>query len=322
MNNSKYYPDFIDFPVNTLEIIDIEEIRQYEEDIILEKIKKITEDKLTKDQKRLMVLDEMNLSLSYDSIEEEEENEYEGEVDKSHYQLVYNEKQKKVKPDISFNSTMPSELKDILTDFTTPSKVRDKTKGLEKPSKVEDISEYQTLPSEIKEIPKDLENYWIKYDLYDVKQDIYIENPTLIKLDGDKFTYLYNNQLSTFYFIKNVQFGKEYKINIDVIIDGKYDEKFGLFFCGKNIELEKEKYKLCCPDEMFCRDCMNKNKKRYCLKDHYSININGRAAKKYNRKFHCFGHFLVGKQFENCLDKFSCEACKLLDKYENYYFAK
>ena len=70
---------------------------------------------------------------------------------------------------------------------------------------------------------------------------------------------------------------------------------------------------------------MEKNKKRYNLKNKYLININGRVAKKIkdeDKEFHCFGHFLIGKiQIENCLDKFCCEACKLLGKYENYYLS-
>ena len=69
---------------------------------------------------------------------------------------------------------------------------------------------------------------------------------------------------------------------------------------------------------------MEKNKRRYNLKNKYLININGRVAKKTkgeDKIFHCFGHFLIGKiQIENCLDKFCCEACKLLSKYEKYYF--
>ena len=70
---------------------------------------------------------------------------------------------------------------------------------------------------------------------------------------------------------------------------------------------------------------MEKNKKRYNLKNKYLININGRVAKKIkdeDKEFHCFGHFLIGKiQIENCLDKFCCEACELLSQYENYYFS-
>lgn len=282
MNNSLSYQDFIDFPTNEIEIIDIEKIRQFEENLIQEKIKSIKDDSLTLEQKRMKALDEMNTSQSYDSIEEDEE-------DKKNHQLIFDNETVPQNNSSNLNSTM-------------------------------DLSNNSTNHSETCDISKDLQNYWIKYDLYDVKQNNYIDYPTLEKLDEDKFYYAYNNKLSTYYFIKSVQFGRDYSVNNNVIIDDKFNEKFGLFFCGKNIELDDKEIKKCCPHEMLCRDCMNKNKKRYLLKSRYSININGRASKKYNKSFHCFGHFYTGNQIEICKDQFSCEACKLLDKYEKYYF--
>ncbi len=81
----------------------------------------------------------------------------------------------------------------------------------------------------------------------------------------------------------------------------------------------------CCPNKMICKNCMEKNKKRYKLDkldksdDLVLININGRAAKKKKNGFKCYGHFLVEKLIEVCAKKFTCEACKLLNKYENYY---
>ena len=282
MNNSLSYQDFIDFPTNKIELFDIEKIRQFEENIIQEKIKSIKDDKLTLIQKRKNVLDEMNTSQSYGSIEEDEE-------DKKNNQLIFDYEDVLQVPSLNPNSTI-------------------------------DISNNSTNLSETYDISDELKKYWIKYDLYDVKQNSYIEYPTLEKLEEDKFYYAYNNKLTTYYFIKSVQFGRDYSVNNDVIIDDKFDEKHGLFFCGRDIELDDKEIKKCCPHEMLCRDCMNKNKKRYHLKSRYSININGRASKKYNKSFHCFGHFYSGKQIETCLDKFSCEACKLLDKYEKYYF--
>ena len=67
---------------------------------------------------------------------------------------------------------------------------------------------------------------------------------------------------------------------------------------------------------------MEINKKKYNLKDKYLININGRVAKINKGSYHCFGHFLCGyneNQIEDCISKFSCKACKLLDEYSNYY---
>ena len=109
--------------------------------------------------------------------------------------------------------------------------------------------------------------------------------------------------------------------NNDILIDNQYNEALGFFFCGNNIQLENNEIKKCCPNEMMCKECMEKNKKRYKLKNKHLININGRETKKNkSNNFHCFGKFNIGNQIENCIQKFSCEACKLLDKYEQYYF--
>ena len=163
-------------------------------------------------------------------------------------------------------------------------------------------------------------NYYLQYKLYDIKQFENLKYPILFPIKEEIYSYFYYNELTTSHYIQSIQFGEEYSINNDIVIDDNYNISLGLFFCGKEIILENNEIKKCCPNEMICRECMEKNKKRYKLKNRYSININGRAAKKYNNNFHCFGHFIIGKQIENCLDKFSCEACKLLDKYEKYYF--
>ena len=269
MNTSKSYPDIIYFPENKIQIIDITKIRQFVENTVQEKIKEIKDNKLTTKEKRLQILAEMNTSISYSSIEEDEEF-------------------KKIiifQNDNSSNSTKNS-----------------------------------TMTSDMDDIPVDIKNYRIAYKLYDIKQNIYLDNLPLKKIDEEKFVYLYKNKLITYYFIKSIRFGEEYNINNDIITDDKYEESYGLFFCGKQIELDNEENKKCCPHDMMCIYCMNKSKKRYKLQSKYAININGRAAKKYNELFHCFGLFLVGNQYENCVGKFSCEACKLLDKYKKYYF--
>ena len=279
MNTSKSYPAFIDFPDNKIQLIDITKIRRFVENIVQEKIKDIKDSKLTTKEKRLQILAEMNTSISYSSIEEDEE--YKKIIQKKNE----NKENSIFRNDDSLNSTGGS-----------------------------------TMTSDMDDIPVDIKNYRIAYKLYDIKQNIYLDNLPLKKIDEEKFVYLYKNKLITYYFIKSIQFGKEYNINNDIITDDKYEESYGLFFCGKQIELDNEENKKCCPHDMMCIYCMNKNKKRYILQSKYAININGRAAKKYNELFHCFGLFLVGNQYENCVGKFSCEACKLLDKYKKYYF--
>ena len=165
-------------------------------------------------------------------------------------------------------------------------------------------------------------NYWLKYDLIDVKLNNKIDNLDLYHLDGEKYCYMYNNSLNTYYFIQNVHFGNNYIINDETSKDPDYKESFGLFFCGKKIEYNNTADAKCCPNEMICKNCMEKNRKRYQIDNLNLVNINGRTAERKDKEFgfHCYGHFIKGKQIEICLKKFKCEACKLLDKYENYYF--
>ena len=170
--------------------------------------------------------------------------------------------------------------------------------------------------------------YYIQYNLYD---NITIWNnnkkkklPKLIQLDKNKVYYLYLNKLNTYFFTKSAYLGKNKPINDDDhdSDECKLNELYGLYFCGKTIVYNNEST-ICSPNNMICKICMQKNKKRYNLKDKYLININGRVSKKIgdgDKGFHCFGHFFFGKiQIEICLNKYCCMACKLLNKYENYY---
>ena len=185
------------------------------------------------------------------------------------------------------------------------------------------FSELSTMSTSFSTISEEKKNYWINCKLYDVKiKNKNFDYPILYELDKEtnKYCYLYKNELVTYNFVKSVIFGENYIINDELLKDKNYHELFGLCFCQSNIILNEKEIQKCCPNEMICKDCMEKNKNMYNLKNKYLININGRAARKHKRRFHCFGHFLIGNQIENCVDKFSCEACKLLDKFENYYF--
>ena len=102
-----------------------------------------------------------------------------------------------------------------------------------------------------------------------------------------------------------------------------FNKELGLYFCGNNIEIQTKngkKTKECAHNEFICKHCMELNKKRYEIKNNYLINICGRIAKINKGSYHCFGHFLCSNQIEDCIKKFSCEACKLLDLNSKYYF--
>ena len=214
----------------------------------------------------------------------------------------------------------------VLDEMNTSSENDDERIYDDSDSYYEDTSTYYSSYSFLEQ-SDEKKNYWIKYNLYDNITDYNNKNiklPRLVQLDEEKYCYIYLNKLETYYYTKSAFLGSNKSINDDKydLNECKLNESLGLFFCGKNIEYGG-KNKICSPNNMICRKCMEKNKKRYNLKNKYLININGRVAKKIkdeDKEFHCFGHFLIGKiQIENCLDKFCCEACKLLGKYENYY---
>ena len=95
----------------------------------------------------------------------------------------------------------------------------------------------------------------------------------------------------------------------------------GLFFCGKKINEGIKEEKKCSPNEFICKDCMKLNKEIYYINktNDYLININGRVAKMHKGKYHCFGHFLFDREIKDCINKFSCKACKMLDSIKDYY---
>lgn len=147
------------------------------------------------------------------------------------------------------------------------------------------------------------------------------------RINDKYYAFLYPNDLTTYYitecgFILNHK--KNYSLNNDDINNNNnFITELGLYFCGKLIEYENKEHikevKKCCPNEFICKDCMKLNKDNYYIKGNYLINIKGRVAKINKEKYHCFGHFLVGKQIEDCINKFSCTACKMLDSISSYY---
>lgn len=165
-------------------------------------------------------------------------------------------------------------------------------------------------------------NYYIKYKFNDISlnQNINKITPERYKINEQIYAYLYPNDLNTYNITESCFLKKD---NKDINIDNKeeeIDERYGLFFCGKEIVLEDGIHtKKCMPNEFMCKQCMEKNKNKYNIKNKYLININGRVAKINKGKYHCFGHFSVDNQIEDCVTSFSCNACKMLDSLSKYY---
>ena len=285
-DTSSDYTNYIDFPNNQMDIFDIIKIRKQIEKQIQKKVDLVEEKELSYTEKRLKVLSEM-----HSSSESGDDN-----VDRD----APENDNKNNENTISFSFS---------TSFSDESTA--------------DYSSYSFDPNDEKN------KYYIKYNLYDnitVCNNKKAKLPKLMQLDQDKIYYLYLNKPITYCFIKSVFLGKNGPINYDEndLGECKLNEIYGLFFCGKKIEFNNESI-ICSPNNFICKNCMEKNKRRYNLKHNYLININGRIAKKIkdgNKGFHCFGHFIFGKiQIEICLNKFCCLACKLLNKYEKYYFS-
>ena len=167
-------------------------------------------------------------------------------------------------------------------------------------------------------------NFYMKYKFYDVPlyQNGFITRiPEKYFINEQLFGFLYPDNYNTYcitksgYLVSNNVINEldDKEINIT-----KFDNSRGLYFCEKEIKIKNET-KICAPNKFICKECMEINKKKYNIKDNYLININGRVAKINKRSYHCFGHFLYKTQIEDCISKFSCKACKLLDIYSSYY---
>ena len=182
---------------------------------------------------------------------------------------------------------------------------------------------YQTL----KQFNSIRTKYYDKNKLYDLTPALnykIINLPSKYKINEKHSAYLYENNLYTYTICISgflVKDGKNIFPFCNIENNDIFNETLGLFFCGKNIEIKNEIgiNKNCKPNEFMCKECMQKNKKLYNIKSKYLININGRAAKINKGSYHCFGKFLIGNQIEDCINKFSCMACKLLDQYSMYY---
>ena len=166
--------------------------------------------------------------------------------------------------------------------------------------------------------------FYIKNNLYDlclIKEPPKNLLPDIYKINEKYKGFLYPNDLKTYCITQSgFLLQKEKKENYSVSNVGNTD--LGLFFCGKKIIIKNNEEKKCSLNQFICLECMKYNKERYNIKDNYLININGRVSKINKGKYHCFGHFLNGDLIEDCINKFICRACKLLQIYSEYYTPK
>ena len=175
-------------------------------------------------------------------------------------------------------------------------------------------------------------DFCLKYNLYDIPLALEICNynhPPKYKITDELFAFLYPNEPITYCititgFIMNNKILNLVSKNLEAK-DGQANFNFilGLYFCGKKEQIKignQIESKICKPNEFICKQCMDLNKQKYNLKKKYLININGRISKINKGSYHCFGNFLIGNQIEQCITKFSCNACKNLNINSEYYF--
>ena len=172
-------------------------------------------------------------------------------------------------------------------------------------------------------------DFFLRHKLYDIPINIQekdVITPKKYMINEKSFGFVYPNTLNTFYitesrYIVNHENNND-NTNINIDNNANFNKKLGLYFCGKNVDINTKNgivNKQCAADNFICKKCMNINKNKYHIKNNYLININGRVAKINKGRYHCFGHFLCKKELEDCIVKFSCNACKELDLYAEYY---
>ena len=143
--------------------------------------------------------------------------------------------------------------------------------------------------------------------------------------EGEKYCYLYPDKIITYSLaesglIANKRGKPPQKIDY-IKEDKSFDSSVGFYFCGKKIEELKDESFICAKDCFMCKDCMKKNKKLYKIEDggKNMINIYGRISRRNKQKYYCYGHFQKSGIIKDCGDEYSCEGCKILEKYAKYF---
>ena len=290
--------DNIYLPGNKIPLFDIEKVRNIKEEKIQEGVNKIEDEDKSESYKRLIILDQMNTSISSGSENENEYNEVEDNKQGIPNSFFFDDYKKKPISDISNSSTYQSSL-------YFPNQFG------QNPPKLSDINTNYN----------NLQNYSNNMPVKDEKIQKEYKYPKLFEVEKGKYYYIYENKMETFYYAQNMRFGVKYSTNTNFITEENFIESLGLHFCFRRILLSETEIYECRPDIMFCKECMNKNKMRYNLEDKYLININGRPSKKRKNGFHCYGHYNMGNKTECCEDKFTCIACQWLNQYEKYYLS-
>ena len=307
------------FPIN------ISKIREENEKYIKNKINNIKDNSLTEDIKTIQVLkEEEPEKLFINDLIEKKDNK--NKIKEKNLIINFDEIifENKINENIKNNKNIEEEENDSSTN--------------ENKSESTDENDKNSVNENIDDDEKEMKfscaraNFYLKNNLYDIPLSKKEQNICLLqkyKINDKYFTFVYPNDLKT-YIITQSGFLIVDKIENNLkkdleVNDCRYYPLLGLYFCGKNLQIEignKIYNKKCTPNEFICKDCMKMNKVKYNINEKYFININGRVSKINKGTYHCFGHFSVNNQLEDCITKFTCEACKLLNSFLVYYNQK
>ena len=346
VNKPKVEENIYPFPY-----IDLKKIREAHEKMIQEKMKEI-KGNYTESEKRDMVLMELKTTTNYLDIKQENDDKIDIEKIKENEEIKINEKIDKNNENYYENRVLVlNEMstkkcymnKEDIKQSTNQQKqieiLNEKPKNLDVPSCINTTSnstfqdseegkaqfhetddEFKTEKSKIFNEAR-TQNH-IKKKIFDnllIKINPINSNlifPEKYVLDFTHYVFAYENNFKTYPITCTESFKHEKSIIINNL-----EEPFGLHFCGKKVKLEGEiEIRECAPNNFICKECMEKNKKRYNLLGTYLININGRVSKNIKGKYHCIGTFGKGKSFEYCANNFTCKACEILNLHQNYYF--
>ncbi len=296
--NLKTTTHYIDIDLFNFDKIDIELIKKQGE---TERIKKMNEINSENNiDEKLSVLNEMNIKKCY--IDKEEIKQSQEKKLKNKLSIL-NENSKNLDVHSCINITENSTFQDSSTEKSQPPGTDTKE------PKVKTFNEARI-------------RYHLKYKLFDnllTYAEQYSTLPERYEIDNTHYVFIYEDDLKTFPITSNERIYK----NKEIIKTNILNEPFGLYFCRKKIKFEGEiEIRECAPNNFICKECMEKNKKRFNLPDDCLININGRVSKDIKGKYYCFGTFKIGYKIINCLNSFTCKACEILNLYKNYYFEK
>ena len=296
--NLKTTTHYIDIDLFNFDKIDIELIKKQGE---TERIKKMNEINSENNiDEKLSVLNEINIKKCY--IDKEEIKQSQEKKLKNKLSIL-NENSKNLDVHSCINITENSTFQDSSTEKSQPPGT-------------------DTKKEKVKKFNEGRNSYHLKYKLFDnlltyETQDFTF--PERYEIDNTHYVFIYEDDLKTFPITSNERIYK----NKEIIKANIINEPFGLYFCKKKIKLEGEiEIRECAPNNFICKECMEKNKKRFNLPDDCLININGRVSKDIKGKYYCFGTFKIGYKIINCLNSFTCKACEILNLYKNYYFEK